>query len=96
MSFNQKRRLSNPNPFTAGYGINTQVRVLTGRTRGKVFVVTDVFTDKSGKLYAYIADGRKYTVASPKLKSASHLETVKMDAVSVKSDEEIRKLLSNQ
>lgn len=96
MSFNQKRRLKNSNPFTAQHGTGTMVRSLAGRNRNRVFVVTDCFTDKKGKLFAYLCDGVKYTVAKPKLKSASHLETVRIAAGSVETDEEIIKLLQNQ
>ena len=93
MSFNRKRQLKNPTPFTSKYGIGSVVRVLTGRTRGKTFVVTDVFNDKYGKSMALIADGVKYTVNNPKRKAASHLEFVrKTDA---RTDEEIVKLMSN-
>ena len=88
MSFNQKRRLKNPNPFKSEHGVNTQVRVLTGRTRGKVFTVTGIFTDKNGKLFAYIADGEKYTGINPKKKSASHLETVRNGTDREKGNEE--------
>lgn len=96
MSFNQKRRLKNSNPFTAQHGTGTIVRSLAGRNRKCVFVVTGCFTDKKGKLFAYLCDGVKYTAANPKLKSALHLETVRIAAGSVKTDEEVLKLLQNQ
>lgn len=101
MSFNQKRRLKRPEePFTEQQGKGTVVRSRSGRTRGKVFLVTDVFT-KNEKLYAYIADGEQRKVSSPKLKSAAHLETVAVctDLVKAKmsegilKDEDVKKLI---
>lgn len=95
MSFNRKRRLKNPTPVNGDSTKGSLVRVLTGRTRGKIMVLTDTFTDKSGKCFAYVADGEKYTVSEPKIKAASHLELLcgKCDAV---TDEEIKKSVSNQ
>ena len=93
MSFNRKRQLKNPNPFKE-QGTGSVVRSLTGRSRGKTYVVTESFTDKYGKLFARIADGEKYTVAKPKTKSAKHLEVLGREVVL--TDEEIKKLLSEQ
>ena len=95
MSFNQKRRLKNPNPFNKEYGAGTVVRCLAGRSRGKTYVVTETFTDKYGRLFATVADGVKYTVNEPKPKSAKHLEVLGCGA-KAGTDEEIRKLLSEQ
>ena len=94
MSFNRKRRLKNSNPFKVEYGTGSVVRALAGRTRGKFFVITDIFTDVHGKSFALIADGVKYTAGNPKKKNITQLEFVtKSDA---KTDDEIIKLLSNQ
>ena len=94
MSFNRKRQLKNTNPFDLSYGKGSVVRVLTGRTRQKLMVVTEVFTDKNSKGYALVADGKKYTVNTPKKKSVSHLEFIKSSDAT--TDEEIVKLLENQ
>lgn len=77
MSFNQKRRLKNPNPFVSAHAAGSLVRSTTGRSRGREFTVTAVFTDKHGRLFAAVADGKKYTALEPKIKSAAHLETLK-------------------
>lgn len=95
MSFNRKRRLKNPNPFNEEYGAGAIVRSLAGRSRGKTYVVTETFTDKYGKLFATVADGVKYTISEPKPKSVKHLEVLGSIA-KAKTDEEIRKLLSEQ
>ncbi len=95
MSFNRKRRLKNPNPFKEEHGTGAVVRSLSGRSKGKTYVVTDSFTDRYGRLFANIADGKKYTVAEPKPKSAKHLEVLGCEGVVLK-DEEIRRLLSEQ
>lgn len=95
MSFNRKRRLKNPNPFKEEHGAGTVVRSLAGRSRGKTYVVTACFTDKYGRLFATVADGKKYTVSEPKPKSAKHLEVLRCEGC-VGTDEEIVKLLSEQ
>lgn len=101
MSFNHKRRLKHPEiPFTEQQGKGTVVRSRTGRNRGKVFLVTGFFK-KDDKLYAYIVDGEKRTIQSPKLKSASHLETVAVCSDLVKEkiadktlkNEDVKKLI---
>ena len=53
-----------------------------------LFVAYYAFTDKNGKLFAYIADGEKYTGINPKKKSASHLETVRNGTDREKGNEE--------
>ena len=58
-------------------------------------VLTGTFVDESGKCMAYVADGIKYTVSEPKLKSASHLELLE-DRICAVTDEEIRKSVCNQ
>ncbi len=95
MSFNRKRRLKNPTPVSVDCTQGSLVRVLTGRTRGKIMVLTGTFTDKSGKCFVYVADGKKYTVSKPKIKAVSHLELLfgRCDAV---TDGEIKKSVSNQ
>ena len=95
MSFNRNRRLKNPTPVNGDCTSGSLVRVLSGRTRGKIMVLTGTFTDKSGKCFAYVADGGKYTVSKPKIKAASHLELLEGRICAV-TDEEIRKSVSNQ
>lgn len=94
MSFNRKRKLKKTNPFEVCHGAGSVVRALSGRTRGKIFVVTGTFTDKHGKSMALMADGVKYTVKNPKKKNITQLEFVRSS--DSKTDEEIVKLLSNQ
>ena len=93
MSFNRKRRLKNSNPFDVSYGAGSLVRALSGRTRGKLFAVTDTFTDKYGKSFVLCADGVKYTVENPKKKNITQLEFVRHS--DAKTDKEIQKLVSN-
>jgi len=95
MSFNRKRRLKNPTPVSVDCTQGSLVKVLTGRTRGKLMVLTGTFTDKSGKCFAYVADGGKYTVSEPKIKAASHLELLDCKTCAL-TDEEIRKSVCNQ
>ena len=95
MSFNRKRRLKNPTPVSGDSTEGSLVRVLTGRTRGKMMVLISTFTDRSGKCMAYVADGVKYTVSEPKLKAASHLELLEGKSAAL-TDEAIRKSVCNQ
>ena len=96
MSFNQKRRLKRPElPLTQEFGIGTVVRSRTGRSRGRIFAVTGMFTDKYGKLFAYVCDGDKRTVEKPKLKAASHLEVVAENSFDKLTNEDVKQLILN-
>ena len=93
MSFNRKRRLKRPEiTFTEQCGKGTVVRSMTGRSRGRLFVVTDVFIDKYGKLYAYVCDGERRTVSNPKLKAAAHLEVITVNTFTALTDEDAKGL----
>lgn len=96
MSFDRKRKLKRP--ATAFCGKGQPVRSRTGRTRGKVYYVVDVFTDKYGKRFALVCDGERYTTALPKRKSVGHLEPLAAEdalqnSALLRSDAEIRQFL---
>lgn len=76
MSFEKKRRLRRlPLPAKEAL-VGKRVTSLAGRDRGRVYTVIAVETDRTGKDFAFLSDGKRRTEARLKRKAFKHVNII--------------------